>query len=296
MIKVSILIPAYNQPELLRRTLDSVFNQSYENYEVIVTDDTPDNDLIKQVIQNYNGKVKYFHNKYPLGSPENWNSAITKAKGEYIKFIHHDDYLTDYDSLKKFVVLLDENPNSDFGFSATEIRGIDRSFVRFNRPTNDQVNQIEVNPFYIYPENIIGAPSATIYRKKVSKFFDKRLKWVVDIDFYLQILYENNHLSYTDQALICTTTGGEHQITAECAHNSQVEFFEWSYLYHKILKNYPGIDREDLDRNYRKLLKKLIKKHKIISLRKLTEIINGDLTMQIKFLLIPNLARTIIKK
>lgn len=48
-MKVSICIPAYKQPEFLKRCLDSVFEQSYTDYEVIITDDSPDNEIEKLV-------------------------------------------------------------------------------------------------------------------------------------------------------------------------------------------------------------------------------------------------------
>lgn len=296
MVKVSILIPSFNQPDLLDRTLNSVFTQSFDDYEVIVTDDSTDINLIKQVVQKYKGKLNYFHNEIPLGSPHNWNFAISKAKGEYVKFIHHDDYLTSDYSLERYVRLLDENPNADFGFSATDIRNNHQGFIRTNRPGSFEIELLKENPFLIFPENIIGAPSATIYRRKVDKFFDVRLKWVVDIEFYLGILNENSNIAYTPEALVCTTSGSPQQITSECKNNSEVEFFEWSYLYNKILDDYPDVDKKSLYRRYKKLLKKLMKKYKIISLYKFSEMVEGELSLSMKYLLAVNQIRTILKK
>ncbi|KQC12334.1 MAG: hypothetical protein APR63_11385 [Desulfuromonas sp. SDB] len=296
MAKVSVLIPSFNQPELLDRTLNSVFNQSYKDYEVIVTDDSTNTDLIRQVALKYPGKINYFHNEVPLGSPGNWNFAISKATGEYIKFIHHDDYLTSEYSLEKYVSLLDDNADADLGFSATDIKNSDQELIRTNCPGSNEVRLLRENPFLIFPENIIGAPSATIYRRKVNKFFDIKLKWVVDIDFYLEILNENSNIAYTQEALVCTTCGSPHQITSQCKNNSQVEFFEWSYLYNKILDNYPKVDKKSLCRSYNKLIKKLMKKYKIMSLSKFSEMMEGELSLTMKYLLALNQIRTILKR
>src|SRR5215469_11343388 len=91
--KVSICIPAFQQPTCLRRALDSVFFQTFKDYEVIISDDSTDNS-VENVVREYNREragVKYHKNAVTKGSPENWNAAIELATGEYIKILHHDD-------------------------------------------------------------------------------------------------------------------------------------------------------------------------------------------------------------
>ena len=64
MAKVSICIPTFGQPDHLNNLLDSIFHQSYDEYEIIITDDTRDNSVYDIVTKyNENGKIKYFKNK-----------------------------------------------------------------------------------------------------------------------------------------------------------------------------------------------------------------------------------------
>ena len=121
MPKVSICIPAYNRADRLKKAIDSVLLQSFTDYEIVITDDSPDT-LVEELVSGYNlpNKIKYYKNAVTLGSPENWNEAIRKATGKYIKILHHDDWLNFDDSLEKYVALLNNNPASDFGFSATQ--------------------------------------------------------------------------------------------------------------------------------------------------------------------------------
>ena len=86
MIKVSICIPSYNQVKYLRRTIDSVLSQTYSDYEIIITDDSS-TDIVFNLVREYEstGKIQYFKNKTPYGSPENWNEAIRLSKGEFVK-------------------------------------------------------------------------------------------------------------------------------------------------------------------------------------------------------------------
>ena len=88
---ISICIPAYKRVGYLKRLLDSITIQSYKSFEIIVSDDS-DDESVYQLLQTFAGKldIQYFKNHPPLGTPANWNFAISKARGEWIKLIHDD--------------------------------------------------------------------------------------------------------------------------------------------------------------------------------------------------------------
>ncbi|MRR80597.1 glycosyltransferase family 2 protein, partial [Bacillus anthracis] len=90
--KVSILIPAYNRPHYLELALKSALNQTYENIEIIISDDST-NDEVKVMIQPYLKEynyITYVKNETPLVA-ENFNQCIELATGEYINFLLDDD-------------------------------------------------------------------------------------------------------------------------------------------------------------------------------------------------------------
>jgi hypothetical protein len=68
----------------------------------------------------------------------------------------------------------------------------------------------------------------------VNKLFDERLKWVVDIDFYISILRDNPMFVYIPKNAVCCTYGAPGEITGECENNKNIELFEWIYLFNKI--------------------------------------------------------------
>lgn len=232
MPKVSICIPAYNQVVYLKRTLDSILSQTYQDYEIIVTDDTPGL-IVKELVDQYDfaGKLRYFKNEKSLGTPQNWNEAIKKAGGDYIKILHHDDWFTTDTSLAQYVDLLDES-GSYFAFSG--------SLVLFPNGDNwihsilpGEIDKIKDNPFYLFLSNRIGSPSAIIYRKEVFEFFDINLKWLVDVDFYIRVIHKFKHVSYSPEPLV-TTFGAEGRVTDFCIDNPQVEIFENFYVFDKV--------------------------------------------------------------
>lgn len=93
---VSILIPAYNQPKYFEIALKSALNQEYKNIEIIIGDDSTNED-IKKLIQPYLKKDKrikyYFHGGIPLGEKGRANAAfvLQKSSGEYINYLLQDD-------------------------------------------------------------------------------------------------------------------------------------------------------------------------------------------------------------
>jgi glycosyltransferase involved in cell wall biosynthesis len=235
--KVSICIPAYKNPHLLRRSLESVRIQKYLDYEVVITDDSGDS-AVERIVQEYNcifdRKIKYFKNGVRKGSPENWNESIRRASGEYIKFLHHDDWFTDENSLGEFVGLLNEAPQADFAFSSSQNFRQGREFVSTNIASPSQLRKLRRNPKILFVGNFIGDPSATIYRRKINLFFDSSLIWLVDVDFYIRVLLMNNKFEVSSRPLVSVTCDSNEQITAGCIGNKSIELFESLYLYRKI--------------------------------------------------------------
>jgi glycosyltransferase involved in cell wall biosynthesis len=233
--KVSICIPAYRQPELLKKCLDSVFEQEYSDFEVIVTDDTPDNSVKDLILNSYKEKkINYYKNEISLGTPANWNHAISKAKGEYIKIIHHDDFFTDKASLGKFVELIGRKAGTGFAFSASRVWSIKRNLKWVHSCSQSQLKRLKEDPACLFFGNRVGAPSAVIYRRDLGLEFDVSLKWLVDIDFYIRILKVNSGVAYSPEPFICTIDGAEGQVTQSVSKDLKIQLTEHVQLFEKI--------------------------------------------------------------
>jgi len=90
--KVSILIPAYNRPHYLDVALKSALNQTYENIEIVISDDSTTND-VQDMVQTYlreHSNIIYHRNEKPLVG-ENYNKCLELSSGEYINFLMDDD-------------------------------------------------------------------------------------------------------------------------------------------------------------------------------------------------------------
>jgi len=91
---VSIVIPVYNGSRYLREAIDSALNQTYQNREVVVVNDgSSDDGKTETIARSYGEKIRYFA-KENGGVATALNLGITKAKGEYISWLSHDDAYT----------------------------------------------------------------------------------------------------------------------------------------------------------------------------------------------------------
>lgn len=231
---VSICVPTYKQVDFLRKNLESIRDQSFQDFEVIISDDTPDSsvyDLAKTFISD--PRFQYFHNQPGLGSPRNWNESIRKASGKYIKILHHDDSFSMENSLELFVQLLESKPDAHFAFSACNRLDKNNNRIGVHSVSADYISELEVTPDTLLLANLIGPPSVILFRSIHGRFFDERLKWLVDTDFYVSFIKDFPKVAYSSEPLIDVCTEGKHQVTHECAGNIEVEIPELLILYEK---------------------------------------------------------------
>ena len=88
---ISVIIPTYNRAEIINIPLQSVFNQSYKNLEIIIVDDRS-TDNTETVINNINDpRIRYICQSTNKGGAAARNTGIEAAKGEYIAFLDSDD-------------------------------------------------------------------------------------------------------------------------------------------------------------------------------------------------------------
>jgi len=115
MPEVSVIIPAYNSSRYIAEALDSVFEQTFKDFEVIVVDDGSTDDT-RRIIENYPHQIKYFYQENG-GPAKARNLGIRKSEGKYIAFLDADD-LWLASKLEKQVAEFEKNP--ELGMVITE--------------------------------------------------------------------------------------------------------------------------------------------------------------------------------
>lgn len=234
-MKVSICIPVYENPEGLKNLLASISMQTFQDFEVILTDDSKE-PCDPSVLSPFAGRITYVHNKTPLGAPKNWNAAIALAKGDYVKIMHGDDSFTDRDCLQTFVDLLDENPEADLAFSGS--RQMRDGAIEKDRCTPEgDIERFAKDYRLLYTGNTIGAPSAVIVRRSAISAhqitYDENLTWLVDSDYYMQILKRNPHFAFSIRPLV-TIHLSKGQLTESVGTDPKILRREYLHVYEKF--------------------------------------------------------------
>lgn len=127
---VSIQIPTYNQKEYIKEALDSALAQTYENLQIIVSDDcSPDYDIF-EYLKDYinNPKVLIHRNSQNLGRVGNYRNCLYNlVKGDWFINLDGDDYFTTNDFVTEFISYYLQNEETNivvgqFGFDISELK------------------------------------------------------------------------------------------------------------------------------------------------------------------------------
>lgn len=91
---VSIIMPAYNAEKYISKSIESVINQSYSDWELLIIDDNS-SDNTKNIINSYlnDHRIKLFKNTFNLGPAKSRNLGLDNASGDYITFLDSDDFI-----------------------------------------------------------------------------------------------------------------------------------------------------------------------------------------------------------
>lgn len=108
--KVTVAIPTYNRAALLKDCLEMVLRQTFQDFEVIVSDNCSQDGTAETVRAFSDPRIRYYRNESNLGVYANMNRCLEIARGEYITIMHDDDiYAPQF--IEQEVRLLDEHPN-----------------------------------------------------------------------------------------------------------------------------------------------------------------------------------------
>ena len=143
---ISIIIPCYNYGQFLSETLESVFNQTYSNWECIIVDDgSSDNtEKISHFYQNRDKRFSYFKRVHE-GRSAARNFGVENAKGKYIQFLDSDDLIKP-EKLEKQINFMISEPSIDVLYSDFLFFNSDDGTVietkHFTKPLKDPLREI----------------------------------------------------------------------------------------------------------------------------------------------------------
>lgn len=120
---VSIIMPAYNSADFISQAIESVQNQEYSNWELLIVDDCSSDDTVK-IIDQYSindKRIKLTQLKENSGAAVARNVAIEKASGDFLAFLDSDDYWKP-EKLSTQITFMEKN---DYLFTCTSYKMVD---------------------------------------------------------------------------------------------------------------------------------------------------------------------------
>ncbi|MDO8964769.1 MAG: glycosyltransferase [Coriobacteriia bacterium] len=195
---VSVCIPTYMGASYIAQALDSVLDQSFTDFEIVVSDDAS-TDATLQILSGYDDpRLRVLPNSVNAGASANWNRALAAARGRYVKLLCHDDYLYP-GALERQVagfgepgsggVVLVTSPRDIVDDDGTRLmtRGLDVP----GRMCGDDVRRRIVRS----GTNVLGETSSALFRTDAARAaggFDTSSFYTLDVEFWMRLLQEGD--------------------------------------------------------------------------------------------------------
>ncbi|QDO93686.1 glycosyltransferase family 2 protein [Formosa sediminum] len=187
---ISIIIPLFNREELIKDTLNSLLNQTYNRWECVIVDDGS-TDLSFDVVKNFchkDSRIRLLkRDRLPKGAPTCRNIALEKSKGDYIIFLDSDDLLA-ANCLENRILRYKENLDLDFIVFKSLLFNDSKNKMAFNKLWNISTEEDDLLRFLRF--DAVWQTAGPIYKREFAlKFpFTEGLPFLQDADLGIKML------------------------------------------------------------------------------------------------------------
>lgn len=188
---MSIILPTYNRKHCIKRALDSVLNQTYKDFELILVDDGSTDGTEEYISSMQEPRIRYIYNEENVGTSEARNIGIRAANGEYIAFQDSDTVWKD-NKLEKQVAYMD-GLESEVGMIYSPYKRIysDFSIIYPSLDVPIEEKSGHILPFLL-EHPLADTPTMLIRKNVLTRLdgFDSSMKALVDYELSIRIASE----------------------------------------------------------------------------------------------------------
>lgn len=199
---ISVVITTYGRPKYLKRSIKSVLNQTYKNFELIIVDDNGlESKYSQETIENveeFRPYIKFIQHKTNKGANKARNTGIKNSRGDYIAFLDDDDMFFE-NKLEEINRVIKSNKDVDLIYSGANHKNENSNKNKYRFVCSEKLE----NDILEY--NFIGSNSfAVVKRKKLEEinFFDEQLESCQDWDMWIRIIHSKGTVVGIDKALV----------------------------------------------------------------------------------------------
>jgi glycosyltransferase involved in cell wall biosynthesis len=192
--EISICIPTYNGEKFIARTIQSVLDQTFSNFEIIVSDDGS-TDRTLEIVRSFNDpRIVRIDSLSKVGAEANWNNSVANARADLIKLICQDDVLYRHCLQTEFEAMsVSANQDVTFCFSLRDFVTPKNRFIKGRRIANSDQKKLSrtqmLRRIVRSGGNPIGEPMAVTFRKtafeRAGKFHGD---YVIDLNMWVGLL------------------------------------------------------------------------------------------------------------
>ncbi|MCK4852295.1 MAG: glycosyltransferase [Candidatus Omnitrophica bacterium] len=240
--EVSVIIPTYNRAHVVGRAIESVLNQTYREFEIIVVDDGS-TDNTKELIEDKYGKQVNYVRQPRKGAPAARNLGFRISRGKFVNFLDSDDYFLP-ENLEKKVRVLERNPAAGWVYSDSYYTDEERNFFRRSHSLRKMRKKIEtrddVFDIMFRRGGLTNTNTVMMRRECMEKTggFDERLTVYQDVEFFLRVA-RHFKAKYIHEPL-CVRVRGPFSITSD-----RKNYYHGASLFiDKITREFPVEVRE----------------------------------------------------
>ena len=219
---VSIIMPAYNAEKYISESIDSVLNQTYQNWELLVIDDCS-TDNTANIINSYcnkDSRIKYVPQKLNGGAALARNKGIEIAKGKYIAFLDSDDLWRN----EKLRIQIHYMISNNCSFTCTYYDKINES----GSPLNKIIKYKKKGDYCELLKNCPGNSTVIYNASKLGKIYAKNIKRRNDYILWLDVIKKSNDLHCVNQVL------GSHRVVTGSISSNKIKLIKYHW---KIYRN-----------------------------------------------------------
>nr|WP_246733235.1 glycosyltransferase [Methylobacterium sp. BTF04] len=242
---VSVLVKTYNHAAYVRQTIESVLDQSFQDFEIVVTDDGSTDGTLSILKTFVDPRIKLEAHPRNLGISTAMNTTIARASGRYLAILNSDDWALP-GRLRRQVEFLEANPQVSLVF------GQPRTVGEGGLPTppfNDFTLPLRFPDFsrrtwlrqFFFHGNCLCAPTAMIRREAYDDAgtYDPRLTNLQDLDMWIRMLIAGHNISMLSEPLSAFRIRADNaNASAPSEENRLRSNFEAS----KVLEHFAVID------------------------------------------------------
>lgn len=234
---ISVIMNGYNCQEYLRQSIDSVFSQTYPNWEIVFWDNAS-SDGTSSIASSYGSRLRYFRGEQTISLGAARNKAIEHARGDFIAFLDTDDFwMPEKLSLQVQHMIRDRSLSLLYGNYYILNQKTGRIRKAFNRlqPSG-----------YVFPKFLSHYPvnlQTVLLRRSalddLDHHFDARLNLAEEFDLFMRILYHSTAAYTSDPTCV-------YRVHGEMSSIKHIDLYplENSLVIEKLIALHPSIPRE----------------------------------------------------